>query len=170
MEQLDQLVTQKVSQRDALLSSSQTSEKRLSEIGTLKKHIINYSKTRKTYEEYRKAGYSKKFLEAHREEITLHKAAKAAFDELGVKKLPKVKELSAEYAEILATKKQAYAEYRKRPDLEGHFDDRKYGGGNCDARAHDDDSAYKSDDESRIYGGMDLAVVALAYEPCNHDV
>lgn len=113
MEQLDQLVTQKVSQRDAFLSSSQTSEKRLSEIGTLKKHIINYSKTRKTYEEYRKAGYSKKFLEAHREEITPHKAAKAAFDELGVKKLPKVKELSAEYAEILATKKQAYAEYRK---------------------------------------------------------
>ena len=113
MEQLDQLVTQKVSQRDAFLSSSQTSEKRLSEIGTLKKHIINYSKTRRTYEEYRRAGYSKKFLKAHREEITLHKAAKAAFDKLGVKKLPKVKELSAEYAEILATKKQAYAEYRR---------------------------------------------------------
>lgn len=93
MEQLDQLVTQKISQRDALLSSIQTSEKRLSEIGTLKKHIINYSKTRETYEEYRKAGYSKKFLETHREEITLHKAAKAAFDELGVKKLPKVKEI-----------------------------------------------------------------------------
>lgn len=59
MEQLDQLVTQKVSQRDAFLSSSQTSEKRLFEIGTLKKHIINYSKTRRTYEEYRRAGYSK---------------------------------------------------------------------------------------------------------------
>ena len=29
------------------------------EIATLKKHIINYSKTRKTYEEYRKAGYNK---------------------------------------------------------------------------------------------------------------
>lgn len=112
-EQLDRLVTQKVAKRDALLSSIQTSEKRLSEIGTLKKHIINYSKTRATYEEYRKAGYSKKFLEAHREEITIHKAAKAAFDELDVKKLPKVKELSAEYAEILAAKKQAYAEYRQ---------------------------------------------------------
>ncbi len=113
MEQLDQLVTQKVAQRDALLSSVQNAETRLSEIGTLKKHIINYAKTRTTYEEYRKAGYSKKFLEAHREEITLHKAAKAAFNELGVKKLPKVKELSAEYAEVLAAKKQTYAEYRQ---------------------------------------------------------
>ncbi len=113
MEQLDQMVMQQVAKRDALLTSIQQSEKRLVEIGTLKKHIINYSKTRSTYEEYRKAGYSKKFLEAHREEITLHKAAKAAFDELGVKKLPKVKELSIEYAEVLTAKKQAYAEYRQ---------------------------------------------------------
>ena len=112
MEQLDQLVRQQTAKRDALLSSIQQSEQRLAEIGTLKKHIINYSKTRATYEEYRKAGYSKKFLEAHREEITIHKAAKAAFDELGVRKLPRVKDLSIEYAEVLAAKKQTYAEYR----------------------------------------------------------
>ena len=112
LEQLDQLVRQQTAKRDALLSSIQQSEKRLAEIGTLKKHIINYSKTRATYEEYRKAGYSKKFLESHREEITIHKAAKAAFDELGVKKLPRVKDLSIEYAEVLAAKKQTYAEYR----------------------------------------------------------
>lgn len=113
MEQLNQLVQQQTAKRDALLSSIQQSEKRLAEIGTLKKHIINYSKTRAIYEEYRKAGYSKKFLEAHREEITIHKAAKAAFDELGVKKLPRVKDLSIEYAEVLAAKKQTYAEYRQ---------------------------------------------------------
>ena len=112
MEQLNQLVQQQTAKRDALLSSIHQSEKRLAEIGTLKKHIINYSKTRATYEEYRKAGYSKKFLEAHREEITIHKAAKAAFDELGVRRLPRVKDLSIEYAEVLAAKKQAYAEYR----------------------------------------------------------
>ena len=112
MEQLDQLVQQQTAKRDALLSSIQQSEKRLAEIGTLKKHIINYSKTRAIYEEYRKAGYSKKFLEAHREEITIHKAAKAAFDELGVRRLPRVKDLSIEYAEVLAAKKQTYAEYR----------------------------------------------------------
>lgn len=113
MEQVDQMVMQQVAKRDVLLTSIQQSENRLAEIGTLKKHIINYSKTRSTYEEYRKAGYSKKFLEAHREEITLHKAAKAAFDELGVKKLPKVKKLSIEYAKVLTAKKQTYAEYRQ---------------------------------------------------------
>ena len=62
---------------------------------------------------YRKSGYSKKFLDAHREEITLHKAAKAAFDEAGLQKLPKVKELDAEFAELLTKKKAAYPDYRK---------------------------------------------------------
>ena len=62
---------------------------------------------------YRKAGYSKAFLETHREEITLHKAAKAAFDEAGLQKLPKVKELDAEFAELLTKKKAAYPDYRK---------------------------------------------------------
>ena len=65
---------------------------------------------------YRKSGYSKKFLEAHREEITLHKAAKAAFDEAGLQKLPKVKELDAEFAELLTKKKVAYPDYRKARD------------------------------------------------------
>ena len=115
-EQLRELTAQKAAKRDELLSSIQTSEKRLAEIATLKKHIINYSKTRSTYEAYRKAGYSRKFFEAHREELTLHKAAKQAFDELGVKKLPKVKKLNAEYAELLSGKKTAYAEYRKLRD------------------------------------------------------
>jgi len=32
---------------------------------------------------------------------------------MGVKKLPKVKELQAEYAELLADKKKTYAEYRR---------------------------------------------------------
>lgn len=112
MEQLSQAVAQITAQRDALLASIQKADNRLSEIAALKKHIINYSKTRSVYEEYRRAGYSKKFLEAHREEITIHKAAKTAFDELGVKKLPRVKDLSIEYAEVLAAKKQTYAEYR----------------------------------------------------------
>lgn len=89
------------------------SEKRLAEIAVLKAHIINYAKTREVYAAYRKAGYSKAFLEAHREEITLHKAAKTAFDEAGLQKLPKVKALDAEFAELLTKKKAAYPDYRK---------------------------------------------------------
>ena len=85
----------------------QAAEARLTEIAVLKTHIINYAKTREVYATYRKAGYSKAFLEAHREEIALHKAAKAAFDEAGLQKLPKVKALDAEFAELLTKKKAA---------------------------------------------------------------
>ena len=45
--------------------------------------------------------------------ITLHKAARQAFDEPGVRKIPKVKDLNEEYARLLSDKKTAYAEYRK---------------------------------------------------------
>lgn len=62
---------------------------------------------------YRKAGYSKKFREGHEAEILLHKAAKQAFEDLGVKKLPTIKSLQAEYAQLLEGKKKAYAEYRR---------------------------------------------------------
>lgn len=51
--------------------------------------------------------------ESRLQEIALHKAAKAAFDELSVKKLPKIKELNAEYAAILSEKRALYGEYRK---------------------------------------------------------
>ena len=37
----------------------------------------------------------------HEQEILLHQAAKNAFDEMGVKKLPKVKDLQSEYAKLL---------------------------------------------------------------------
>lgn len=100
----------------AMGDSIKAAEVRLTEIAVLKTHIINYAKTRSAYDAYRKSGYSKKFWEAHREEITLHKAAKAAFDEAGMKKLPKVKELDAEYAELLIKKKAAYPDYRKARD------------------------------------------------------
>ena len=97
----------------AMGDSIKAAEARLTEIAVLKTHIINYAKTREVYAAYRKAGYSKAFLEAHREEITLHKAAKAAFDESNLKTLPKVKELDAEFAELLTQKKAAYTDYRK---------------------------------------------------------
>lgn len=86
-------------------------EKRIAEIAVLKTHIINYSKTRDVYAGYRKAGYSKKYLAEHESDIILHKAAKKAFDELGLKKLPTVKALQTEYADLLAEKKSAYTGY-----------------------------------------------------------
>lgn len=88
----------------------------MTEIAVLKKHIVNYSKTRDAYVAYRKAGYSKKFLSEHESEIILHKVAKKAFDDLGITKLPTVKALQAEYSELLASKKKAYGEFTKVRD------------------------------------------------------
>jgi hypothetical protein len=86
-------------------------ENRMAEIGNLKTHIINYSKTRDTYTDYRKAGYSKKFYKEHTADLLLHKAAKAAFDEIEGKKLPTVKALQMEYSVLLSEKKKAYVKY-----------------------------------------------------------
>ena len=83
-------------------------EARLVEIAALKKHIINYSKTKDVYAEYRKSGYSKKFFEEHREAITLCKAAKEVFSNIEGK-LPKIKDLNQEYNEVLQEKKKTYA-------------------------------------------------------------
>ena len=96
--------------------SIKSSEKRLAEIAVLRAHIVNYAKTRPVYDAYRKSGYSKKFLEEHRTEITLHKAAKVAFNESGLKMLPKVKDLNAEFSALLIKKKALYPEYRKVRD------------------------------------------------------
>ena len=93
-----------------------TAEKRMAEIAVLRTHIVNYAKTRDTYAAYRKAGYSPKFRSEHEADILLHQAAKQAFDQLNVKKLPKMKALQAEYAALLAEKKEAYAELRKARD------------------------------------------------------
>ena len=96
-----------------LSAQIKAAEKRMAEIAVLRTHIVNYAKTRETYVAYRKAGYSKKFREEHEADILLHQAAKNAFEDLGVKKLPTVKSLQAEYAQLLDDKKKAYGEYRR---------------------------------------------------------
>ena len=102
--------------RNALSAQIKDAEKRLAEIAVLKTHIIHYVKTREVYAAYRRTGYAKKFLAEHEAEIMLHKAAKKAFDELGVTKLPTVKSLQSEYATILAGKKADYENYRAARD------------------------------------------------------
>ena len=91
-------------------------EKRMAELHALKGHIINYVKTREVYAAYRMAGYSKKFVAEHEQEIKLHQAAKEAFSVLGTQKIPKVKEIQAEYDAQREKKKQAYATYHQAQD------------------------------------------------------
>ena len=114
--ELEEKAAAATGQFHALSAQIKSAETRMAEIAVLKTHIINYAKTRDVYAGYRKAGYSKKYLAEHERDILLHKAAKNAFDELGVKKLPTVKSLQEEYAKLLAEKKAAYAEYRTARD------------------------------------------------------
>ena len=96
-----------------LSEKNKAAEKRLAEIAVLEVQIANYAKTRETYVAYRKAGYSKKFLAEHEREITIHKASKKCFDDMGVTKLPSTQSLKAERAKLMAEKNDLYREYRK---------------------------------------------------------
>ena len=116
IEEMQERVDAATAHYHELGDSIKEAETRMAEIAILRTHIVNYAKTRSVYDAYRKAGYSKRFLESHRAEITLHKAAKAAFDEAILKKLPKVKELDAEYSKLLTEKKASYPDYHKAKD------------------------------------------------------
>lgn len=111
--QLEERTAELTGKFNAVDGELKRAEERLTEIAALKKHLINYAKTREIYADYRRSGYSKKFFEAHRETITLHKSAKDFFNQSGIKKLPKVKELNAEYEKVLAGKKAVFTQYRE---------------------------------------------------------
>ena len=116
IEEMQERVDTATTHYHELGDSIKAAETRMTEIAVLRTHIVNYAKTRPVYDAYRKAGYSKRFLENHRAEIALHKAAKTAFDKANLKKLPKVKELDAEYSKLLTDKKAAYPDYHKAKD------------------------------------------------------
>lgn len=88
-------------------------EDRQREIAQIKTHISQYSKTREIYAQYKKSNWSPKFAAQHEQEIAMHRAAKKAFDTMGVKKLLKVAELNAEYESLQSEKNALYADYKR---------------------------------------------------------
>ena len=112
-EELSKKADQTTERFNAVSSQIKEKEEKLNDIASLKMHIINFAKTKKIYDAYRDSGYDKDFFETHREEITLHRAAKEAFNRYKGKKLPKIKELSEQYREVLAEKRKLYSEYKK---------------------------------------------------------
>ena len=100
---------------EAISTSIKQAEHRMEQIAALKTHIINYAKTRSTYVAYQKKKAADKpaFRAANETDLLLHEAAKRAFDAQGVKKLPTVKALQAEYSTLLDKKKMAYQNYKR---------------------------------------------------------
>lgn len=87
-------------------------EARMAEVVRLKTHIIRYARTREVYAAYKKSRHKKEFRAEHAEELAQHEAAKKAFDALGGKPIPKVAQLSKEYAALLAEKQAEYEKYK----------------------------------------------------------
>ena len=85
---------------------------RIEEIIELRGQIVAYAKTRKIFDEYKASRYSHKFFDAHADEIEQHRAAKRYFSEHYTGKLPKMKDLNAEFNKLAAEKRAVYAEYR----------------------------------------------------------
>ena len=86
-------------------------EKAMAEISNLQKYIIQYAKTKSTYDDYKKSGYSAEFKEQNIADILLNQSAKKHFTELELKKLPKMQNLRVEYGNLLTNKKKMYSKY-----------------------------------------------------------
>ena len=85
---------------------------RIAEVNALRGHIISYAKTREVFAEYKALRYSHKYYADHADEIEQHREAKRYFNEHDLSRLPKVKDLNAEFSALVAEKRAAYAEYR----------------------------------------------------------
>jgi len=88
-------------------------ESRQKEIVELQKQIGTYGKTREVYAKYKASGWDRRFYNSNETDIISHKAAKKYFNELGLKKLPKIDELKQEYAKNDSEKRVLYGEYYK---------------------------------------------------------
>ncbi len=94
-----------------LTNTIKSAEKRMTELSILQKNIVQFAKTKETYDAYKKSGYSPKFKEANITKILLHQGAKKHFIDLELKKLPKMQALKLEYDNLLIEKKKAYSSY-----------------------------------------------------------
>ena len=85
---------------------------RIAEINELRGQITSYAKTREVFAEYKASRYSRKFYDTHADEIEQHREAKRYFNAHNLTRLPKVKDLNAEFSSLIAEKRTAYADYR----------------------------------------------------------
>jgi len=99
----------------AVSDRTKANSERMNEIAQLEKHIGAYRKTKYIYAEYRRLPPKKqaKFYEQHRSQIVLCEAAKKYFNELGMNKMPIIKEVKQEYARLQAENKKLYPEQKQ---------------------------------------------------------
>ena len=108
---------------DSTLSELKATEQQLKAVNSLIHYTGQYFGNKKVWETYQKAKNKPEFLEAHRSEIMLFEAARAALKEAqGSGKLPSLKTLKAQKEELVKKKNECYETYSfakaKRKELQ----------------------------------------------------
>ena len=99
---------------DTLRLKIRSIDERMDKIKDLQGAIITYIQTNDSYQRYKKSGYNKKLKEELRDDILMHEEARKHFKEYEGRKVPTIKELKAEYAELKEKKSEMYKEYQKK--------------------------------------------------------
>lgn len=85
---------------------------RQAELKKIRSAIIQYSKTREIYAQYKQSNWSPKFRLQHEQEIEAHKEAKKFFDSLPAGKIPKMTEIQKEYNRLQTEKEVINRQYK----------------------------------------------------------
>ena len=93
--------------------SLKAAEKRLTDMAVLIKNVTTCQKRKPTYDTYRKAKNKDRYRADHERAIILHEAAAKALQTAGIKKLPNLTSLQAEYEQLQAQKETLYVDYGK---------------------------------------------------------
>ena len=86
-------------------------ERRLADMAVLIKNVTTYKQLRPVSMEYRKAKDKAQFRREHESTLILYEAAAKALKEQGVKKLPDLYALKAEYKRLAEEKERLYEQY-----------------------------------------------------------
>ena len=96
---------------DEAAAALKAAEHRLADMAVLIKNVTTYKQLRPVALEYRKAADKAKFRREHESTLILYEAAAKALKEQGMKKLPDLYALKAEYKRLAEEKERLYEQY-----------------------------------------------------------
>ena len=108
---LESRVAEITADSDEAAAVLKAAEHRLADMAVLIKNITTYMQLRPVALEYRKAADKAKFRREHESTLILYEAAAKALKEQGMKKLPDLYTLKAEYKRLAEEKERLYEQY-----------------------------------------------------------
>ena len=108
---LESRVAEITAASDEAAAALKAMEHRLADMAVLIKNVTTYKQLRPVSMEYRKAKDKAQFRREHESTLILYEAAAKALKEQGVKKLPDLYALKAEYKRLAEEKERLYEQY-----------------------------------------------------------